>query len=429
MERGSIENFTELPGGRFLFLTSNLVLTTAARKNKLPDCLYLVGCSREKLAGTHAARDLYTSTRFTRARKHIERIGAPWAILSGKHGLVSPKTKLATYDVDLSKQSATYLREWSATVLKELEKLAPTPRMVVVLADVPYYAGWAPALEKLGHRIHIPGRTGSSTTAEAWLETLNSPRTKMLKATYAILDRLRDSPAYRPFEMCKGSDDWPNAGVYVYYDPAQKRVLEPPHPKIVRIGTHGVSDGSISTLWQRLKAHKGDLNGLGNHRTSIFRLHIGTALIAANRLQCPSWGSTARPSPDELEAEKEIERAVSEYIGRLHISVLPIIDEASKRSDRAYVEQNLIAIMSGLPCPIECASESWLGYRCENPAVVRSSLWNVNHTEENFDPGFLPFLESFVTVAMGQREPTTKSLAPPNWYESSQHGYSQTFLF
>lgn len=404
-------------------------MRTAARTKKLPDCLYLIGCSREKLAGTHAARDLYTSTRFTRARRHVEKTGSPWAILSGKHGLVSPEKKLAAYDVDLSKQSAAYQREWAATVLKDLEKLAPTPRMIVVLADAPYYSGWAPVLEKLGHRIHIPGRAGSDTTPEAWLETLNSPRTQMLTAAYAILDELRDSPAHRPFEKCKGSDDWPSAGVYVYYDPQQNRILAPTHPKIVRIGTHGVSDGSISTLWQRLKAHKGDLSGLGNHRTSIFRLHIGTALIASNRLQCPSWGSTARPSAAELEGEKEIERAVSEYIGRLHISVLPIIDDASKRSDRAYVEQNLIAIMSGRPCPVECCSESWLGYRCENPAVVRSSLWNVNHTNEAFDPSFCSILEQFVAVATGQRDPTTKSLAPPNWYESSQEGFTQGRLF
>jgi hypothetical protein len=49
---------------------------------------------------------------------------------------------------------------------------------------------------------------------------------------------------------------------------------------IVRVGTHALETGSQTTLWKRLSQHRGQArSGSGNHRGSIFRLIVGTALI------------------------------------------------------------------------------------------------------------------------------------------------------
>jgi len=392
---------------------------------------YFVGCSEEKRTGRHQAGKIYTSERFQAARSLVRANNADWAILSGKYGLVEADRVIEAYDLNLGSLSPVALKKWSTRVFAAIRKRHPQPCRIVVLADEAYFVGWLDRIIGLGYQVSVPTRRLSGLAAD-WMKSamLAHPKRRMLEATYRMLEPvLAGTDSFQRFADCKGGSGWPSAGLYLFFDKTEPRLFSPALPKIVRIGTHGVSDGSVSTLWQRMKAHKGDLGGLGNHRTSIFRLHVGTALMVRNSLKCPSWGSATRPSPAELKQEAEIERAVSAYIGQLYVSVLPITDQASKRSDRAYVEQNLIAIMSGLPGPVECASERWLGFYCANPAVGQSSLWNVNHTEERFDPGFLSTLEYYVDVATGKRTASTQSIAPKNWYESSQEGFTQGRLF
>ena len=65
-------------------------------------------------------------------------------------------------------------------------------------------------------------------------------------------------------------------------------------PRVVRVGTHGLRP-SHSTLWGRLSQHKGSVGGGmpggGNHRGSVFRLHVGSAL-----LQTSDWSEAIRAS-------------------------------------------------------------------------------------------------------------------------------------
>jgi len=50
--------------------------------------------------------------------------------------------------------------------------------------------------------------------------------------------------------------------------------------RVVRVGTHGLKTGSTSTLWGRVHQHRDTREGGGNHRGSVFRLHVGQALAA-----------------------------------------------------------------------------------------------------------------------------------------------------
>ena len=81
-----------------------------------------------------------------------------------------------------------------------------------------------------------------------------------------------------------GRLEWPDRGVYFFFSPASDlRQMPSTKWRLSRIGTVGVSTGSSNTLWNRLRQHRGNVRGKyaggGNHRGSIFRLHVGRALI------------------------------------------------------------------------------------------------------------------------------------------------------
>jgi len=98
-------------------------------------------------------------------------------------------------------------------------------------------------------------------------------------------------------------------------------------PRIVRVGTHAVSSGSKTTLWGRLRAHKGNNDGRGNHRGSIFRLHAGMALMAKDpQLMFPTWGRGSSAPKKMREAEVPLEKLVSAYIGRMTVIWIDVDD-------------------------------------------------------------------------------------------------------
>lgn len=63
----------------------------------------IVGCGAAKQPrGLHQTQDLYTGPLFTAARRHVEARGLPWAVLSAKHGLLSRRQVLASYDYSMA---------------------------------------------------------------------------------------------------------------------------------------------------------------------------------------------------------------------------------------------------------------------------------------------------------------------------------------
>ena len=97
---------------------------------------------------------------------------------------------------------------------------------------------------------------------------------------YGLLEALRDSlGGYRRLADCNGKMGWPVGGVDYFFEDGEMRRDIPEMRRVVRVGTHALTATSNTTLWSRLKQHKGSGHGGGNHRGSIFRAHIGTALI------------------------------------------------------------------------------------------------------------------------------------------------------
>lgn len=195
----------------------------------------------------------------------------------------------------------------------------------------------------------------------------------------------------------------PRRGVYFFFEPGEYRE-DGDTPRVVRVGTHAVSAGSQTTLWNRLSQHRGRLRGGGgNHRGSIFRRHVGTALLnrgLADAAAGAQWGSPRRPAEGALrEAERRVEAMVSQYIRSMPFLWVAVEDPPGKASHRKVIEANAIGLLSNLGRePVDPPSPGWLGRWADRPAVRESGLWNVNHVDEGYDPGFLDLLERYITA-------------------------------
>ena len=230
---------------------------------------------------------------------------------------------------------------------------------------------------------------------------------------YELLDRLAAQVGGpRLLERCHAGMEWPRRGVYFFYESGEARPGIGTGPRVVRIGTHGLTDGSQSMLWTRLSQHRGSpRSGRGNHRGSIFRLMVGIALANRSNIPLPdSWGiassaggAARRLSVDRAavnEAEAGIEASVSKYIGRMPFLWMNVNDPPGPRSRRGLIERNAIALLSSYRWPAaDRPSTEWLGQHSDRERVRLSGLWNSNHVDETYDALFLDEMESQIDAA------------------------------
>ena len=226
-----------------------------------------------------------------------------------------------------------------------------------------------------------------------------------LKRFYSTLDRLAEKlGGPQLLENCNGRMDWPQRGVYFFLENNEIRKHSGTGLRIVRVGTHALKSGSRTTLWHRLSQHRGTMNnGAGNHRGSIFRLHVGGALLTRDsKIECTSWGVGHTAQPDTRPRETYLEKLVSQVIRQMPFVWVGIDDPAGPESKRGYLERNAIALLSNYrKPPLDLPSEQWLGRACPSERVRSSGLWNSNHVDEVYDPLFLDDFER--AVAQGVR--------------------------
>ncbi|MDE3016248.1 MAG: hypothetical protein KGI29_04920 [Pseudomonadota bacterium] len=219
---------------------------------------------------------------------------------------------------------------------------------------------------------------------------------------YSILDCLRKKVGgTRKLSCCNGKLIWPQRGVYFFMENGEDRTDTGHGQRIVRIGTHALKVGSQTTLWKRLSQHKGqEKSGSGNHRGSIFRLIVGTALNKNER--CTTWGKGNTAKGEVRKTEEPLEREVSQIIRDMPFLWLEVNDDPDPGSLRGYIERNVIALLSNYrKSPIDPSSLKWLGRSCNRDRVRDSGLWNQNHVAENYDPPFLDALERLVETMKG----------------------------
>lgn len=219
-------------------------------------------------------------------------------------------------------------------------------------------------------------------------------RTHEIQQFYTLMNELEQRLGGKRLLKDCTSKGWPKRGVYFFYEPGERRTITGSGQRIVRIGTHAVSDGSKTSLWNRLSQHKGKAkDDGGNHRGSIFRRHVGSALLARDGLSSDTWGIGSSAAPEVTLAELEHERLVSQTLGEFGLLWLEVDDEPSKHSLRTFVERNAIALLSAVQEGADPASETWLGRWAQAPAIWQSALWNVRHVDDCVDPEFLGVFE------------------------------------
>ncbi|WP_323173081.1 hypothetical protein [Natrialba sp. PRR66] len=224
-------------------------------------------------------------------------------------------------------------------------------------------------------------------------------RSKDISQFYDLLEQLEDVVGGKQtLKNCTGYMDWPDRGVYIFFAPDEYRESSD-QLRVTRIGTHAVSEGSSTSLWNRLRTHRGAMRGTyeggGNHRGSVFRKRVGEAFVERDSLhdEYPLWGEGSSAKRERRLSELEMEQRVSNYLRDLPFLWLNVDDEPSADSQRAYIERNTIALLSNYQRDaIDARSDNWLGKHSRSEKIRKSGLWNVNHVDEDYDSEFLSLL-------------------------------------
>ena len=348
--------------------------------------MYVIPCSATKGDTSAPARFLYRSKRFAKQVAFIEAMGANYAVFSAKHGIVDPSFAVDPYDVPLSGLSDVdrlVLRKRCADDLSLLCMYAQT-RTIVIL-------GASDGLESQSYNdflktvandvtenvVFIPAHEVDALT----LESIGvRKRVSILRNFYRGEGGFSRLLGPFPFDKMP-TEHLPKSGVYFFTDDAEVSRISGSPGRIVRVGTHGVSQGSKATLAQRLRAHFGLGNGAGNHRSSIFRLHVGECLIRSGQFPMPvdSWQKELPTDDASYALERQLELAVSNYIRRLNLWFLEINGPSHKNSKRSTQESRFIKTLTADGLVIDMASAEWLGRHSTRRPIAFSGLWNVQH--------------------------------------------------
>lgn len=100
--------------------------------------IYLVSCVSKKRNQPCAARDLYISDWFIKARRYAELSLYPWYVLSAEYGLVPSDQIIAPYERTLNTMRVVDRRSWADHVSLQISEAAPDLKQVVFLAGVRY---------------------------------------------------------------------------------------------------------------------------------------------------------------------------------------------------------------------------------------------------------------------------------------------------
>lgn len=376
----------------------------------------LVACAGKKLGFEARASEIYISDLFTKSKHFAELYCDEWYILSAKHHLLKPSDAVSPYDLTLNTLNRGKLDDWAAKVISQLRQFTSRGDHVTILAGERYrenVVGW---LEAHGCFVSVPLK-GLGIGRQLQLlgrACENKLRLKELDRFYSLLADVSKMPnQFVPLKELRVPSNMSH-GVYFFFEKGQQRRFgDSLSLRIVRIGTHAVSQDSKATLWNRLRTHKGVEGGGGSHRSSIFRLHVGNAILNKEGISHETWGIGGNASASVKEAESELEIKVSEYIGNLRVAYIPIMDPASKDSDRSYIERNSIALLT-YGGALDVPSGAWLGGFSSREQILQSGLWNVNYIGERYDARFLNVLEKIVRNYLSA-SPVSCSLAPHGW--------------
>ncbi len=183
----------------------------------------------------------------------------------------------------------------------------------------------------------------------------------------------------------------PENGMCFYFEEGQCREGST-ELRIVRIEKNHQNKEKI-TLFDQLLQHRGTMAGPykdgGNHRNSLFRFYVGTAIMKQNQIQCDTWGQ-GKSNHALRKREHFMEQEVSRKIGAMSVIILPLPLSGISKDTVQYIERNSISLLSNFHRPaIDGPSPGWLGRYCGNSLVHGSGLWNTRSVIDTYHPDFL----------------------------------------
>ena len=221
-----------------------------------------------------------------------------------------------------------------------------------------------------------------------------------IKKFYRILSKLEKKNGGKLlFDDCISLNGLPDTGVYFIFEKGEIRSTSGDGLRVVRVGSHALMPYSKSTLYNRLRSLRGNDNDWGGkHRRSIFRRHIGRAIISRNKISCPSWDKRIPPGPRENLVEEKVSRYIRKRCWFLYLAIDQALDSWKVRR---LVARNSIALLgncSGAKI-IDPPSRRWLGLAYPpniNSEIPESGLWNIQHVRKEYNPDFLDVLYTLV---------------------------------
>jgi len=138
----------------------------------------LISCVGEKLNYRAAAKDLYQSTWFKKARKYAEENGTRWAILSAKHGLLMPDQVIDPYEQTLNKMCVADREQWAKKTTEQIKKKIPKG-IVKIFAGINYREFLEVPLVEAGYFLEIPLLGMGIGQQLAWFNGQNSEQMEL----------------------------------------------------------------------------------------------------------------------------------------------------------------------------------------------------------------------------------------------------------
>ena len=292
------------------------------------------------------------------------------------------------YDLTIRQLPEAAKAEWAARVAKTLMSKQRRVAKVLILADDEYAEPLAPLfIERAINLLRPTARLPQSAQLPLLKECHRYlDRIDAVSNLYGTFDRLNGRSKILPLREALRST-LPEQGVYFFFDPTEPTRFSDSQCRLVRIGTHAISAGSKATLRDRLRAHLGTSDGFGNHRSTVFWLHVGEALIRRDGLRerFPDWGSGQSSSTAVRENERPLEKMVSEIIGNLLVGFIAIADRSIKTSARSTIERLTIALFTESFQPVEDPTPHWLGLHSQHEIIASTGLWNLRDSNAKTD--------------------------------------------
>ena len=207
-------------------------------------------------------------------------------------------------------------------------------------------------------------------------------RERDLDRFYSVLDKA--APTLLP--DCQAVPE--ASGVYFLFK--QREVRQNGRPRVVRVGESAILRSRL--LNQHLNGTHRD-NRYDNHglRSSVFRHHIGLALIMRHKLSqrqdtleegSKTWFRLKKSEPSN-EVERDFDQRVESRVTQVlrAMSVAWVVTSNAARIERKRIERNLIGLLSSADSP----STAWLGSWHSHEKIRGSGLWNIEHVGGNYD--------------------------------------------